>query len=183
MTTMLTKDTNDIPILIELKLGANAATGLDEGDLVSMTFFDARGQVQVMDLSGVDLHEIDEIEFPGLYVLTQYPALGDVSDPDTYLTKHAGAVRLKWAENSGKFDAGYVDLEVSSVQGMVNDLHLISYGKVEWNEAESSLDVYRDNGTPGGVLYKRIPVFDKDGGLVVIEGTGPVAHGKAVDPE
>lgn len=182
MTARLSQFTNDIPILLHLTLSNVDATGYDETDLVGLHFFDARGQYQLMDLANVVLTEVSAAEFPGLYVLTGYPMLGDVSDPDTYLTKYAGSVRLKWDEAPGKFDEGYIDLDVDSVQAMVSDLHLLQYGKVLFDAAKSALVVYRDRGDGVLIPYKEIPLLDKDGGDVVLDGTGPASHEAAVEP-
>lgn len=168
----LTQDSNEIPIPIYLVFSGDGVTGVVKGDL-TLTFFDAQGQVQVMDLTGATLAEVDPAAFPGRYLLRDYPVAADVDlNTQTYLTRYAGTVRLKWAQSIGVFDAGDVECDIDSIQGKVRDLWLLEYGSVVLDLDQSRLVIYDESDAP----YKTIRLRDKDGGDVTIDGTGPAQH-------
>lgn len=171
----LTQDANDIPVPLFITLDDEPVTGVVKADL-DVTFVDALGQVQAMDLTGATLVEIG-LAFPGRYLLTGYPIAADVDLlTETYITQHAGIVRLKWEENTGVFDAGQTELEIDGLAGQVRDLWLATYGLVLFDAENSRLIVHDESGNP----YKTILLRDRDGGDVTIDGTGPVSHEAAV---
>jgi len=164
------QNSNHIPIPLYMELASVGATGVTLAD-VTFTFYDGDGLVTLaMDETGVTLQEIDSAEFPGEYLLVDYPL---------DLTLKLGKVKIKWGSVPATVDAGSATFDVDALSTYMRDLWLAGFGgKAEFDPATSSMLIYDENNDP----YKRLPLSNKDGGDVVISGQGPVSRGAAIAP-
>jgi len=158
-----------IPILVEILLTGAGVTGLTESD-IDFTFFDGEGVTETLAAGDFTLVEADSAEFPGLYLVTEYP----IEDtPSTYLTKLPGVVRLKWSPVApSTFDAGSIDLRVGEDLRHAREVHRQAYQRMEWNVDNERWDLYdEDDNLVGWFLGQ-----DVNGAPAIIEGTHPVTR-------
>lgn len=162
------KGSNAVPIHLSIELSSSPATGVTIDDL-EIRFYDGSGVVAVMDKTApCELVEIDAAEFPGEYLLKNYPV--DV-------TAELGQVKIKWEALVSVCDAGSTTIEVDELLTYARELWLEAVGGRSEHDAENSQQkIYDEN----DVLYMTIPLENKDGGDVVYTGQGPVTRGKAV---
>lgn len=158
-----------VPILVEIQLSAAGVVGLTEAD-INFTFFDGAGVTETLGDGDYTLVEVDAVEFPGLYLVTEYP-LED--NPSTYLTKLPGVVRLKWAPvGPGTFDESSIDIRVAEDLRHAREAHRYAYQRIEWNADEDRWDLYDENDDLFGWFLGQ----DVNGSPAIIEGTHPVTR-------
>lgn len=164
------KDTNTVQLPLTFLLAGNPATGVTLGDIV-LKYHDGEGLVgTVSEDPPLMLQEVDSVEFPGEYLLVDYPV---------ELTAKLGRLRVKWAAVPAVVDAGQAEFDVDAAASYLRDLWLAGFGgKSEFNPETSEQEIYDEDDN----LYKRLPLKNKDGGDVVISGQGPVTRGAAIDP-
>jgi len=166
----VTKDTNSLPLPLTLTLSGVGAPGVTLAD-ITMLYHDGAGNVgTVSEAPPLQFQEIDAVNFPGEYLLVDYPV---------ELTAELGRLRIKWAAVPALVDAGQAEFDVDAAATYLRDLWLAGFGgKSEFDAANSVQIIYDENDVP----YKKLPLTNKDGGDVVITSQGPVTRGRAIDP-
>lgn len=164
------QNTTHIPLPIRLTLSGSGATGVTLAD-IAFKYHDGEGGVGTMSEDPpLVLQEIDAVEFPGEYLLVDYPEA---------LTAKLGRLRIKWAAVPAVCDAGEAEFDVDASATYLRDLWLTLFGGDAEFDAEESTIVVKDE---DGNAYKKLLLRNKDGGDVVITGQGPVTRRAAVDP-
>jgi len=158
-----------IPITVEILLTGAPVTGLTESD-ITFKYFDGSGVVDTLGVGDYTLVEVDSVEFPGLYLITDYPIEDTAS---SFITKLPGVTRLKWAAVSpGAFDDGNDDLRVAEDLRQVRQLHRSAYQRMEWNVDDERWDLYDES----DALFGWFLGTDVNGAPAIIEGTHPVTR-------
>lgn len=147
----------DGSIRLTLKNAGVGVTGLTSGDL-DIKYF----TIDTSDtMAGFSLAEVDATNFPGVYLLTDYPE---------ELVSFAGPAGLL-VTGSG-FDDHEVELEISEAWKQIRKMYQLSYMNLVWNVDESRWDLLDESDT----LLGWFPGEDINGNPAVIDGTHPVSR-------
>ena len=161
---VLDNQSNRIPILVTLT--GVGPTGLTPAAL-TISMVDGLGTVEAWTSGDYTLTEVDASNYPGRYVITDYPEQDIVS---TYLTKHPGVGQLRISGAS--INTQILEVEVSEASRHARETHRFAYQRLEWNADLSRWDLYDEN----DVLFGYFTAQDANGNEAVIDGTHPVTR-------
>lgn len=167
MTQRLELSSVTIPIKLFIALSGSGVTGLVASDL-TVLYHDGAGLSGTLSMDDAELQEIDAVNFPGEYLLKDYPE---------DLTAEAGIAKISWS--GGSFDTGSIEVDVSEEKKHLRFLYARSRNDLVWNPGDDSnlarWELYDDT-SPVPVLLGYWLAEDAQGSEAIISGTGPATR-------
>lgn len=169
MTQRLELGSVDVPIKIFISSSLSGVTGLTEADL-TVVYHDGAGLSGTLDLTDAELQEIDATNFPGEYLLKDYPAA---------LTAEEGIAKIKWS--GGTFDTDSVEVDVSAELAHLRFLYRYHRNDLVWNPGDDTAGARWELYDENDVLIGYWLAEDAEGSEAILSGTGPATRRKFVE--